>query len=184
MATTETPQIKSVVYCQVCTLPVEYCEFGGTIKACKEWLKNNHEDVYNRLYAVDSLSADMKDKLGVSGAASADEVSTKETRRAEREAAKRLASKVIIKIVERTRRKRVTTVRGLDIFGVETKKAAKMMANKFATGASVTKSGDGKDEIVIQGDLGYDVQEFIEEKFKEVPADNIDVVEDTKSKKK
>lgn len=38
------------------------------------------------------------------------------------------------------------------------KKAAKLFSNKFATGASVTKSNAGIDEIVIQGDVAYDVR--------------------------
>ncbi len=37
------------------------------------------------------------------------------------------------------------------------KKAAKMMASKFATGASVSKNAAGEDEIVVQGDVGDEV---------------------------
>lgn len=40
---------------------------------------------------------------------------------------------------------------------IDMKKAAKLFSNKFATGASVTKSNAGIDEIVIQGDVAYDV---------------------------
>ena len=32
-----------------------------------------------------------------------------------------------------------------------------MMASKFATGASVSKTAAGEEEIVIQGDVGDDV---------------------------
>ena len=41
------------------------------------------------------------------------------------------------------------------------KKAAKMMANKFARGASVSKTVEGKEEIVVQGDLVEEIEEFI-----------------------
>lgn len=40
---------------------------------------------------------------------------------------------------------------------VDLKKASKLFANKFATGASVTKNNQGEDEIVIQGDVAYEV---------------------------
>ncbi|CAA16913.1 translation machinery associated protein ortholog Tma22 [Schizosaccharomyces pombe] len=189
MASQTIPKLKSVLYCDVCTLPVEYCEFEGTLKKCKEWLKSSHPDVYDKLYGEQDLSKDLENTLNVSGTkdSNAEEQPaklTKEEKRVEREEAKRMASKVLIKTIERTKRKRVTTVQGLDAFGIETKKAAKMLANKFATGASVTKTADKKDEIVVQGDLNYDIFDFILEKFKEVPEDNIKIVEDTKSKKK
>ena len=37
------------------------------------------------------------------------------------------------------------------------KKAAKFLAQKFATGASVSKNPQGYDEIVIQGDVTEEV---------------------------
>lgn len=49
---------------------------------------------------------------------------------------------------------RLTCLLGED---VDLKKAAKLFSNKFATGASVTKNNIGVDEIVIQGDVAYDV---------------------------
>ncbi|EPX72909.1 translation initiation factor [Schizosaccharomyces octosporus yFS286] len=187
MSEAETPKITSFLYCDVCTLPVEYCEFSGTLKKCKAWLKSAHEDVYLKLYSDSELASETNKNLNVTEEPTEGEQPTKltkEERRFEREEAKRMSSKVYIKTIERTKRKRVTTVQGLDAFNIETKKAAKMLANKFATGASVTKTADKKDEIVIQGDLGYDIFDYIAEKFKEIPEDNIVVVEDTKSKRK
>ena len=40
---------------------------------------------------------------------------------------------------------------------VDLKKAAKLFANKFATGASVSKNPQGEDEIFIQGDVADEV---------------------------
>jgi density-regulated protein len=57
-----------------------------------------------------------------------------------------------------------------------------MMANKFARGASVTKTVEGKDEIVVQGDLVDDVEEFIVEQFK-VSEDQIAIKEEKAGKK-
>ena len=50
------------------------------------------------------------------------------------------------------------------IAGIDLKKAAKLFANKFSCGSSVT----GDDEIVIQGDFSYDVIELIQSNWPEV----------------
>ena len=60
------------------------------------------------------------------------------------------------------------------------KPAAKKFANKFATGASVSKNNQLQDEIVVQGDLSDEIFDFITEDqfFKSVPEDNIDCIEE------
>ena len=61
------------------------------------------------------------------------------------------------------------------------KKAAKFFAQKFATGASVTKNPQGLDEIVVQGDVSSEIVDMIEEGvglLKNVPNDNIVEVEE------
>jgi translation initiation factor 1 (eIF-1/SUI1) len=68
---------------------------------------------------------------------------------------------------------------------IELKKAAKFLAQKFATGASVTKNAQGQDEIVVQGDVSDDVLELIEGgagPLKGVPADNVVIIEEKKKK--
>lgn len=51
----------------------------------------------------------------------------------------------------------MTGVHGLESFGIDLKKAAKLFANKFATGASLHKNPQGEDEIIIQGDVSDEV---------------------------
>jgi density-regulated protein DRP1 len=51
------------------------------------------------------------------------------------------------------------------MFNVDIKKAAKTLANKFARGLSVTKTVEGKDEIVVQGDLVDEIEEFVIEQY-------------------
>jgi translation initiation factor 1 (eIF-1/SUI1) len=68
---------------------------------------------------------------------------------------------------------------------IELKKAAKLFAQKFATGSSVTKNPQGLDEIVVQGDVSHDIMDMIEEKegfLKAVPKDNVILVEEKKKK--
>jgi len=42
----EKPQPVRVLYCQVCGLPAEYCEFGPDFEKCKPWLIQNAPDLY------------------------------------------------------------------------------------------------------------------------------------------
>lgn len=92
---------------------------------------------------------------------------------------------VTIKRIERTKRKHVTAIHGLEAFSIDLKKAAKQLAGRFATGASVTKNAQGLDEIVVQGDVSdeiYDILENGEGVLKGVPIDNVQIVEDKKKK--
>ncbi|KAF2400492.1 density-regulated protein DRP1 [Trichodelitschia bisporula] len=179
------PQSLDVVYCGVCSLPPEYCEFGGTTKKCEEWLQQHHPDVHGRLYSGEALAAPLT-ALSVKAQERAEKDAQKKAAKAataaEREAERRATARVTIKRIERNKRKYVTTIAGLETFGYDLKKIAKDFGKRFATGSSVTKVPAGGEEITVQGDLAYDIEEFVIETFKEVPEDNIDVVEDKKKK--
>ncbi|PMD49744.1 translation machinery-associated protein 22 [Hyaloscypha bicolor E] len=192
MADTETetvlpsePQSRHVVYCGVCSLPPEYCEFGGTVKKCQDWLQKNHADMYDRLWSEDALAA-ATSTLSLDAQKRAEKDAHKKALKAEAAEQKHLQqiaeSKVTIKRVERNKRKFVTTVTGLEAFGLENKKVAKDLGKKFATGASVTKVPSGGEEIVVQGDVSEEIEEFLLEKYKVIPEDNIELVEDKKKK--
>jgi density-regulated protein len=108
----------------------------------------------------------------------------------------------------------MTSVRGLEAFGkiarllrtgpcsnsridVDLKKAAKLFAQRFATGGSVTKNAAGIDEIVVQGDVSQEIYDMIVEAnggdggkggkkgvdiLKGVVVDNIEMVEEKRKK--
>lgn len=101
-----------------------------------------------------------------------------EARLAERKA----QAKVLIKRVERNKRKFVTVVSGLEAHGLDLKKIAKDLGKKFATGSSVTKSPTGAEEITVQGDVSDDLFEWLLETHKEIPEQNIELVDDKKKK--
>nr|DAD44409.1 TPA_asm: hypothetical protein HUJ06_002639 [Nelumbo nucifera] len=42
----EKPQSVRVLYCPVCSLPAEYCEFGPDFEKCKPWLIENAPELY------------------------------------------------------------------------------------------------------------------------------------------
>lgn len=94
----------------------------------------------------------------------------------------RSTSKVLIKRIERNKRKYVTAVQGLEAFGLDIKKVAKDFGKKFATGSSVTKIPGGGEEITVQGDLSDDIFDYVTETYPDIPEDNVECVEDKKKK--
>lgn len=141
--------------------------------------------MHARLYSADAIATNLS-ALSVDAQKRAEKDAQKKAAKAEAAEAKeseRLATaKVIIKRVERNKRKYVTTVAGLEAHGLELKKVSKEMGKKFATGASVTKTPQGGEEITIQGDLSDDVFDWLCDAHPEVPEDNIELVEDKKKK--
>ncbi|KAH8905594.1 translation machinery-associated protein 22 [Coniochaeta sp. PMI_546] len=180
------PQSRHVVYCGVCTLPPEYCEYGGTVKKCQEWLEKNHPDMYQRIWSQEALEA-ATSSLSLEAQKRAEKDAKKKAAKAEaaekKEADKIAHSIVTIKRIERNKRKYVTAVSGLEAFGLDLKKVAKDFGKKFATGSSVTKVPSGGEEIVVQGDVSDEIEEFLLEKYKDIPEDNIELVDDKKAKK-
>ncbi|KAJ5186686.1 hypothetical protein N7449_011450 [Penicillium cf. viridicatum] len=185
--TTPAVQARHVVYCGVCTLPPEYCEFGGTAKKCEEWLKDNELDLWDTLYSEDALNANLSTLSVSAQERAAKDAAKKEAKAAANEARdseRKAASKIQIKRVERNKRKYVTVVIGLEVFGLENKKIAKDLGKKFATGSSVTRSPAGIEEITVQGDVSDDLREWLLEIHgKKIPASNIELIEDKKKKK-
>ncbi|KGK34423.1 hypothetical protein JL09_g6430, partial [Pichia kudriavzevii] len=45
------------LYCGVCTLPVEFCEFGKTLKKCKAWLQEENPSLFDVLYNSNNESS-------------------------------------------------------------------------------------------------------------------------------
>lgn len=159
----------AVTYCGVCTLPVEFCEFGKTLKKCKVWLKSTDLAKYDALYGSDatiqsSLSSETENKISSSLA----KMQLKEERKQEREAENLKNSKILIKRIPRTKHKHIVAISNLEILpDIDLKKTAKVFASKFATGSSVSKNAEKKDEIVIQGDVAEEVEEYLTALMKE-----------------
>jgi density-regulated protein DRP1 len=75
---------------------------------------------------------------------------------------------VFIRKEARSKHKYITSVKGLDGFGCDLKKAAKSFSKKFACSASVVKLADGGLEIQIQGDVLTELPDFIIAEFRGV----------------
>ncbi|KAJ7922680.1 translation initiation factor SUI1 [Mycena leptocephala] len=178
----------TVIYCAVCTYPPEYCEFGASLTRCKEWLKEDHPDLFDKYYSEEALQTKVG-TLSLEAQVKLEKDMAKKEVKAEAKAdaalKKKMASQIIIKRIERNKRKHITSVFGLEAFGVDLKKAAKQFASKFATGASVTKNPQGLEEIVVSGDVSDEILEMIENEvgvLKGIPADNVELVEEKKKK--
>ncbi|KAM7515642.1 hypothetical protein LguiA_005225 [Lonicera macranthoides] len=173
----EKPQPVRVLYCGVCGLPAEYCEFGPDFEKCKPWLIQNAPDLYPDLLK----EANAKDADNVSGQLQSTSISDGKTpsggSTSKQEEVKRLPGgkikkkerqEVIIEKVTRNKRKSITTVKGLELFGVKLSDASKKLGKKFATGASVVKGPTEKEQIDVQGDISFDVVDFITDTWPDV----------------
>ncbi|KAG0219616.1 translation initiation factor SUI1 [Mortierella sp. GBAus27b] len=176
----ERVKAREVPYCGFCSLPPEYCEFGPTLDKCKEWLSKNDKVLYAILYNT------LEDQLASTSLGEAkpeeDKKKAKEAAKIEKQLQRKMQSKVLIKRIERTKKKFITTVFGLENFDVSLKAASKVFATKLACGASVTKNNQGNDEIVVQGDVSDDIYDTIVQSWPQVPEDNIEFIEDRKKK--
>lgn len=57
---------------------------------------------------------------------------------------------VVIETNTRNKKKMITTITGLELFGVKLSEASKVFGKKFACGCSVTKSATGSEQIDMQ----------------------------------
>ncbi|KAL5141172.1 Translation machinery-associated protein 22 [Glycine soja] len=175
----EKPQPVRVLYCGVCSLPPEYCEFGSDFEKCKPWLIQNVPDLYPDLLKEEKEADKVADKLqstGISGAG--DGAASSAPKQEESGIAFQDKQEVVIEKVVRNKRKCITTVKGLELFGVKLSDASKKLGKKFATGASVVKGPTEKEQIDVQGDIAYDVVEFITDTWPDVPETAIFFIED------
>ncbi|KAJ3304703.1 Translation machinery-associated protein 22 [Kappamyces sp. JEL0829] len=163
--------VSQICYCGICSAPCEYCEFGTRKEECKAWCKEHHPDDFDKIYGGETGDEPKPETKGDSQA----EPSKK------KKAAPR--KKVTIMIEERTKRKRITHITGLELFGVDLKKAAKAFASKFAASSAVSKKGDGSDEIIIQGDCEYELPDFLAASFA-IKESDIEFLEPKKKKDK
>ncbi|OWM63401.1 translation machinery-associated protein 22 [Punica granatum] len=194
----EKPQPVKVLYCAACSLPAEYCEFGPDFEKCKPWLIKNAPDLYPDLLkeanekGVDKLSEQLQ-SVGISsssgdgtasGGATSGETSTNKLEEVKRlpggKIKKKEKQEVIIEKVVRNKRKCITVVKGLEMFGIKLSDASKKLGKKFATGASVVKGPTDKEQIDVQGDISLDIVDFITETWPDVPEAAIYFIEDGK----
>jgi len=193
-------QCVTCVYCGVCQLPAEYCEFGPSKKVCKEWQLENMPRAWliqqgiiveaaegEEAEALANLTLDGADgeKAKVKGAQT-----TKKGGKLKDgdkvmpggKVKKKQAVCILVQRLQRNKRKFVTVVTGLEHFGVKLKDAAQAFKKKFSCGSSVVAGECGKpDEIDIQGDFVRDTIPLLLKKFPDnVVIENIYILDNGK----
>ncbi|XP_030448544.2 translation machinery-associated protein 22 [Syzygium oleosum] len=194
----EKPQPVKVPYCAACSMPAEYCEFAPDFEKCKPWLLQNAPELYpDLLKEADEKEADKVSEqlqsVGISSSGSRDGAASTAPRgdssSNKPEEVKRLPGgkvkkkdkqEVVIEKVIRNKRKCITVVKGLELFGIKLSDASKKLGKKFATGASVVKGPTDKEQIDVQGDISLDIVEFLTETWPDVPEAAIYFIEDGK----
>lgn len=74
---------------------------------------------------------------------------------------KKREREIVISLATRQRKKAITSVEGLDLFGVKLSDAAKVFGKKFACGSSVVTNPSLREQIDIQGDVQDPIPELI-----------------------
>mmetsp|Transcript_30042 Transcript_30042/g.39528 ORF Transcript_30042/g.39528 Transcript_30042/m.39528 type:complete len:205 (-) Transcript_30042:472-1086(-) len=169
-----------ILYCGVCGLPPEYCEFGENYEQCLPWIQENCPEILDVTEAEEKMG-EMKIEDGAP-----EEEGGKKKKKTKRggQGPKKKAGpsgpqKVVMSLATRNRRKFITTITGLENFpGVKLKTAAKLFGRTFSCGSSVSDSPTGK-EIVIQGDCIYDLPGLLEREY-QIPLSQIFMLENGK----
>lgn len=155
---------------------VEYDNITGIPSEFNEYLPKDSEE-FKRLKAAlegGDLSEDM-DKLKLEEAKSKDGKKSSSSKKK-----KKNEPMIVLERNTRNKRKCITTINGLDLFGVKLNEAAKLFGKKFASGASVTKNAENKEQIDCQGDFLDQAVDLILKQYKEVGKKDIYKLESKK----
>jgi len=165
----------TVQYCPVCGLPPDFCIWGQSWDKCKPVCMEKFPYYYPELAGVDLGAAKEKAQ------AAEEKAKVKELPGGKKTRAK--SPEVLIRKMTRGGRKCVTSIQGLEGFGVKPEAAAKLFKKKFACGSAPVKGEQGQpDTVDIQGDFEDEVIQLLVENFKEIPKKKISIVEGGKVK--
>jgi len=163
-----------VTYSPFSGLPPDFCQFGPNWDKDKPWCMENCPEYYPELSGV-SLEDAKK---------TAEDASKPKEKLLPGGKKKRDASPhIFIRKLTRGGRKCVTTVNGLETFGVNMDDVAKKFKKKFACGCAVVKDNAGCDLIEIQGDFEEEVVDALCDQFPVVTPDKVSVMDSATKKK-
>lgn len=172
---------KPLVLEPITGVPPEYCEFldeKDFFKALPwlrdnqsiDWIRSNCSKYSELIENEEALEAKVEELHLSKGESTGDGASN--------EAAPKLLpggktkkvpkKEIVLERNVRNKKKCVTTVRGLETFGVKLNEAAKKFGKKFACGSSVVKDGAGKEEIDVQGDFSHELAAFIMKTYPDI----------------
>ncbi len=137
------PQPILVKYCETCHFPEEYCDYS-------------HAILFKKAPVQTETLPEKK------------EGEKPEEPKVEPKPDKKKPAKenfILIELSKRGKRKHVTYVFNLEKFGLNLKDVAKIFSKKFACSSTVTKEDNGQEGITLTGEFGYEIVDFLVEKF-------------------
>jgi len=193
----ETRHIKLVPYCEVCSLPFEFCEWNtlGSFTKCQESFQANWQTHFPDVEGEEALTALMA-QLGLDGGDGASKKAQKGAKKgaaatdgadaqpqSKKDKKKQEPAEIVIELNNRNKKKHITTVRGLERFEVDMTAAAKLFGKRFACGSALKKGQNGQpDQIEIQGSYRDELPAVLVDKLK-MSMDDIVVMIDGKKVK-
>jgi density-regulated protein DRP1 len=154
------PQPIDVKYCDTCHFPLEYCE-------------NSHPILFKKVQVHVEQPPEKKESEKV------EEVKT-ETKPDKKKTQK--DNFILIELSKRGKKKHVTYVFNLEKFGLNLKDVAKLFSKKFACSSTVTKEDNGQEGITLTGEFGYEIVDFLVEKFPTIKPEMCQVKEPKEKK--
>jgi len=194
--TSSTRHIPSVPYCEVSSLPFEYCEFSPLFAKCKESFEKNWRTHFPQVDDTEEALAELMARLGFTGGDAASKKAQSSGKKAapadgdapappmsKKEKKAKEPSEIVIELNNRNKKKHITTIKGLEAFGVDTAAAAKVFGKRFACGSALKKGQNGQpDQIEIQGSCRDELPGVLVDKLK-MSLDNIFILIDGKKTK-
>ena len=84
-------------------------------------------------------------------------------------------TKIHISNLKRGKKKFLTVIKNVEIFGLDMKEVSKLLSKKFACSSSVSKDDSNVDCIMMTGEFEDDLKDFLLEKFKNLKEENIHI---------
>ena len=160
-------------------MPPEYCEFGPSPAKCfaeHPELHEGEEAPAPSAKEVRKAAAEKEAAEASAAAAAADGAApAAAAAAAPAKGRKKQSREVVMTVVQRNKRKSITTVAGLDLFDVSLPEVSKLFSKRFACGSTVTKNASLKDVVEVQGDVPAEIAEILVQKYS-VPQELIFVV--------
>jgi translation initiation factor 1 (eIF-1/SUI1) len=144
-----------ILYCPITSWPAEMCEYSGNYSKCKEWHVANAATP-EALAALAEGEKGRKQRVPLEGGATH---SRKEVERV-----------ITLDIRKRVGRKYITIVRGLELFGLNSKALATVWKKRFSCGCTHLESEHGNQAgVELQGDFAMELRQMLTSPDNKVP---------------
>lgn len=163
-------KITETVYCNVCTLPVQFCQFTKTFEECKKALKKQNSEAFAELYPEE-----VEEECSEESSEASETVAVDHTKK----------HKITIQKAIRSKTKGCTYIEYLQDYDIDLKEFSQKAKKKFGCGSGLIKfetlPTKYQEVVEIQGDIRDQIIEWIGKEYG-ISADNITTGGDVKKK--